>query len=168
MLRTFPPPWTALSGIDFARLAPHCQGFTVKLFTMHWPMMVRMWGDALAAAQSGAGARPRAAPGGGARCSTCATRTIAPHALADWRYPEPDEPHPVGAAAQARKIAAARAAAGAAPVAAMAHGYGPVDDFAARYATAWAASGGNVWVNRYGYLADAKLDAIGAIVRAPS
>src|SRR4029079_1546598 len=47
----------------------------------------------------------------------------------------------------------------------MAHGYGPVADFAARFATAWTASQGNVWVNRYGYLADAKLDAMGSSVR---
>ena len=85
--------------------------------------------------------------------------------LADWRYPEPEEAHPVSAASQARKLAAARAAAGATEVSAMAHGYGPVDDFARRYATAWRATGGKVWVNRYGYLADAKLDAIGAVVR---
>ncbi|MBL8834930.1 MAG: hypothetical protein JNL66_01740, partial [Alphaproteobacteria bacterium] len=49
-LRTFPPPWTAVSGIDFARLAPFARSFIVKLFTMHWPMMVRMWVDVLAAA----------------------------------------------------------------------------------------------------------------------
>jgi hypothetical protein len=166
VLRTFPPPWTALSGIAFARLAPHCQGFAVKLFTMHWPMMVRMWGDALAAANPALAddpELPRAVArlfdlGDGDLDDGAALRT-----LADWRYPEPEEPHPVSAAAQRRKIAAAREAAGGTAVAAMAHGYGPASDFAARFAIAWDASQGQVWVNRYGYLSDAKLDAIGAI-----
>jgi hypothetical protein len=163
VLRTFPPPWTAVSGIEFARLASHCQGFAVKLFTMHWPMMVRMWADALAAANPALAHDP-ALPGAVARLFDVSDDEP-PRALADWRYPEPEEAHPVGAEAQARKIAAAREAAGPAPVAAMAHGYGPVADFAARFATAWSASRGHVWVNRYGYLADAKLDAIGRIAR---
>jgi len=80
--------------------------------------------------------------------------------LSDYRYPEPDEPHPAGAAAQARKIRQARAGAGGTPVNALAHGYGPPDDFRERLRAAWQASGGRVWVNRYGYLRDAKLDAI--------
>ena len=160
-LRTFPPPWTAVSGVDFARLAPLCQGFAVKLFTMHWPMMVRMWADALAAANPALADDPLL-PSAVAGLLDVLDDT-APRPRAAWRYPEPDEAHPVGRAAQARKLAAARAAAGDVPVAAMAHGYGPVADFAARYAVAWEATGGKVWVNRYGYLADAKLDAIGAI-----
>ena len=38
--------------------------------------------------------------------------------------------------------------------------YGPIDDFERRLRAAWAASGGRVWVNRYGYLGDAKLDVV--------
>jgi hypothetical protein len=163
VLRTFPPPWTVASGVDFARLAPHCQGLAVKLFTMHWPMMVRMWADSLAAANPGLADDP-ALPQAVARLFDVVDDDR-PRARTDWRYPEPEEPHPVGAGAQARKIAAARAAAAGAPVAAMAHGYGPLGDFAARFRVAWGASDGRVWVNRYGYLADAKLDAIGRIAR---
>jgi hypothetical protein len=49
----------------------------------------------------------------------------------------------------------------------MAHGYGPVDDFRARLSTAWASSAHKVWINRYGYLSDEKLDAIGLVCRPP-
>jgi hypothetical protein len=84
--------------------------------------------------------------------------------LEDWRYPEPEEAHPVGGHAQTRKIRNAQAEAGDTPVWALAHGYGPVPDFARRFAIAREASGGRAWVNRYGYLSDAKLDAIGTIV----
>jgi len=85
--------------------------------------------------------------------------------LEDWRYPEPEEPHPVGGHAQTRKIRNAQAEAGATPIWALAHGYGPVADFARRFRLAHEAALGNSWVNRYGYLADAKLDAIGAVIR---
>ncbi|MCA3260792.1 MAG: hypothetical protein ING44_02520, partial [Telmatospirillum sp.] len=83
------------------------------------------------------------------------------------QYPEPDAPHPVGAAAMARKIDAARRRSAPTSVYAMAHGYGPVDDFRARLSTAWASSAHKVWINRYGYLSDEKLDAIGQVCRQP-
>ena len=158
----FPPPWTSLSGFSFARVTPHADAVMVKLFTMHWPMMVRAWGDALVAANPALAGRPEL------------PRALASlfdivddggfDRLEDWRYPEPEEAHPVGAAAQARKLIDAQAEAGATPVIALAHGYGPVDDFKHRFRIAWIATGGRAWVNRYGYLADAKLDAIGAVV----
>jgi hypothetical protein len=163
VLRIFPPPLTYLSGIDIPAMAAHCQGFAVKLFTMHWPMIVRGWADAIGRAN------PKLA--GDARLADHLARRFGfidhddpPREYAAWRYPEPEEAHPVGVHAQERKIRSACAQAKS--VSAMAHGYGPEWDFRLRYAAAWRASGGHVWVNRYGYLADAKLDAIGAITRA--
>jgi len=43
----FPPPWTLASGMDFAQCAKHVSGFSVKLYTMHWPVMLRFYGDAI-------------------------------------------------------------------------------------------------------------------------
>ncbi len=158
----FPPPWTTLSGFSFARAAKLCDAIMVKLFTMHWAMMVRGWGDTLVAANPSLRDHP-ALP-----------RTLAAlfdmtddagfDRLEDWRYPEPEEPHPVGGHAQTRKIRNAQAEAGTTPIWALAHGYGPVADYARRFKIAHDAARGNVWVNRYGYLADAKLDAMGSIV----
>jgi hypothetical protein len=128
----------------------------VKLYTMHWPMILRFWAEALGR------------PDDPALLLALAEALDLVDGEMDaelLRYPEPDRAHPVGAAAQARKIAAARAAAGTTPIFAFAHSYGPVEDVAARFGVAWRASGGSVFVNRYGYLSDAKLDAIGAIAR---
>jgi hypothetical protein len=154
--QAFPPPFSFASGFDFAAVAPHAAAIGAKLYTMHWPMIVRGWADALGAPED------PALLGALAEALDLVDAPIDP---ARFRYPEPEEPHPVGLAAQARKIAAARAAAGATPVLAFAHGYGPVADVAARFRLAWEASGGRVFVNRYGYLSDAKLAAIGAILR---
>jgi hypothetical protein len=158
----FPPPLSTLSGFSYRRAGGHCDAVMAKLFTMHWAMMVRGWGDALAAANPalrGHAALPR---------TLAALFDFVDDAgydrLEDWRYPEPEEAHPVGGHAQTRKIRNAQAEAGDTPVWALAHGYGPVADFARRFAIAREASGGRAWVNRYGYLSDAKLDAIGAIV----
>ena len=161
---TFPPPLTELSGLDFAGLGAIAQGVSVKLYTMHWPMMVRAWIDSLAAANPGIADDPNL--GRGVSRLLGFRDDPGPAMRAEWRYPEPDEPHPVGPRAQAAKIEAARVLAGSVPVYALAHGYGPVADFESRCAIAWRASGGKLWVNRYGYLADEKLDAIGRVTAA--
>ncbi|HET6518894.1 MAG TPA: hypothetical protein VFG47_03630 [Geminicoccaceae bacterium] len=159
--QAFPPPWSLVSGFDYRRAAPHAAGILVKLYTMHWPMMLRFYGDALRAANPGLGERLLAR--WLVRLADISDAD-GPARLDLLRYPEPDEPHPVGAAAQVRKIRTAQAeAGGAVPVYAIAHGYGPLDDFRDRAEVAWRASGRRMWVNRYGYLGDAKLDALGAL-----
>ncbi len=160
---SFPPPWTQLSGFDFGSLDGMCNGVSVKLYTMHWPMMVRAWADTIAAANPSLAGNPNL--GRGIARLFGIGDGPGPARLEDWRYPEPDEAHPVGERAQAAKIETARRAAGRVPVYALAHGYGPVADFEERCRVAWNASGGRIWVNRYGYLADAKLDAIGRVSR---
>jgi len=47
---------------------------------------------------------------------------------------------------------------------ALAHGYGPLEDFRQRLQVAWRASRRRVWINRYGYLTEEKIDAIGSVV----
>jgi hypothetical protein len=157
-----PPPMTLASGFSFRRAAPLCDAIQVKLFTMHWAMMVRSWGEALRAANPSLADHP-ALP-----------RTLAAlfdvvddaglDRLEDWHDPGPEEAHPVGGHAQTRKIRSAQLEAGDTPVMALAHGYGPLADFARRLRIAHDAGRGSVWVERYGHLADAKLDAIGAVV----
>jgi hypothetical protein len=88
-----------------------------------------------------------------------------PGKATDYHYPHPNEPHPAGNQAMQRKIDQARREAGKTPVYALAHGYGPADDFRRRVAAAWQASPAGVWVNRYGYLSDEKLRIIGQVTR---
>lgn len=147
----FPPPFHEVSGMDYARVAKHCDGISVKLYTMHWPMMLKFWSEGRDA-QFFREAQKWMNIGVFRRVEDC-------------RYPEPEEAHPVSERAQEEKIRAAQRAAGATPVYALAHGYGPVVDFRKRLGIAWRASGGRVWINRYGYLSDAKLTAVGEVCR---
>jgi hypothetical protein len=159
----FPPPWSLASGLDYARTARHASAIAVKLYTMHWPVMLRFYGDAILAAN------PRLDEKLLVR-ALVTWLDIADDeglpALADYVYPEPSQAHPVGARAQARKIVEAQIAAGSTPIYALAHGYGPQDDFERRLAVAWRASRHGVWINRYGYLSDAKLEAVKRISRS--
>ena len=152
--QAFPPPFHRVSGFPLSELGGIADGIGIKLYTMHWPMIARNWardlvGDADAArldvATAAVARRLRLVDG--------------PADGATLRYPEPHVAHPAGAGAQRAKLAEAAAAADDVPVTAFVHSYGPLPDVVARYALA-AASGLPVWINRYGYLSDAKVAAV--------
>jgi hypothetical protein len=159
----FPPPFNDWAGFTppIAR-ATDCNGVSVKFYTMHWPMMLRFYAEALLKANPGLDER-KLVPAL-ARWLRLADddrfRT-----LADCRYPEPEEPHPVGLKAMAEKFRAVRMNSRDFTVYGLAHGYGPVDDFAKRLRTIHEASEGKLWINRYAYLSDAKLERIKEVCR---
>jgi len=162
MPNAFPPPFSLVSGMDFSLAARHSAAISVKLYTMHWPMIVRFYGDALLKANPSVPERLLVK-------ALVGWLDIADgpgfDRLAEYRYPEPETPHPAGLEAQARKIRQAQAQAGPTPVYALAHGYGPVEDFRNRLEAVYRAAGGRVWINRYGYLSDGKLEAIRQVCR---
>ena len=58
--QSFPPPWTLLSGFDASSVSECGVGaIGVKLYTMHWPMMLRAHGDAIAASNPAVASHPR-------------------------------------------------------------------------------------------------------------
>ena len=167
----FMPPLTLLTGFDFAGAGAFCDAASPKLYTMHWTVMVDFWGRQLLAHNAGLDERllvhalaqlfdlGSSAPGDTPPADT----------LRDYHYPEPDEPHPVSEAAQLRRIAQARQLAGGSmAVTPLVHGYGPHDDFAQRFALVAGSEADGAWINRYGYLSDAKLDSIGRLWAAHS
>lgn len=153
----FPPPWTIVSGMDFRRVAQHSTAISCKLYTMHWPMMLRFYGDQILSANPGLSS------------SLLARALVRWLDIADdgglgtveaYSYPPPDVPHPVGSRAQARKIRQAQREAGDTPVYVLAHGYGPLGDFRRRLEVARDVGVHGYWVNRYAYLSDDKLEVI--------
>lgn len=159
----FMPPFSYITGLDFAGAAQHAASIAPKLYTMHWSLMVKFWGDVLLASNPGLDEEllvralvnllDLAEDEGGMR-------------IDDYGYPAPDEPHPIPNEPQLRKIEQAKAAAGGeAKIYALVHGYGPLDDFRRRLQLVADSSADGVWINRYGYLSDAKLDVIGKIWR---
>jgi hypothetical protein len=162
MPNAFPPPFTLASGMDFAKAGRHSSAISVKLYTMHWPMMLRFYGDAVMQANPGI---TEAKLVRALLAWFDMSDEIGSLRLADYAYPETDQPHPVGLEAQVRKIAQAQAEAGSAPVLALAHGYGPPHDLRRRLEAAWRASSHGLWINRYGYLSDEKLAIVGEVCR---
>ncbi len=158
----FPPPFSLASGIDFARIGRHANGIAVKLYTMHWSMMLRFYGDALMKANPRL--TERVLVRFLVRLFDIADDDGSPR-LADYGYPAPNVAHPAGLQAQSRKITQAQREAGTTPIFALAHGYGRVDDFRRRLGAAWQASGQKVWINRYAYLSDEKIKVVGEVCR---
>lgn len=189
----FAPPFSELTGMDFARAASICDAVSPKLYTMHWLVIVWLWARELLAAN------PRLSE---TACVSAIAEDLgiasegATLSLDDVRYPKPDEPHRVPEAMQTAAVAASVAAvhhAGTGPGAAdtgtgaadtgtgaadtgpgaagrgpalvtpIVHGYGPADDFRRRFEIAASTAADGLWVNRYGYLSDEKLDAIGSL-----
>jgi len=163
MPNAFPPPFSLASGFDFARAARHCTAVSVKLYSMHWAMILRFYGDAIR--QANPKLSEKVLVRALVRLLDIADDDGLPR-LEDYGYPEPAVPHPVGDKAQARKIAQAQADADTMRVYALAHGYGPADDFRKRLNVAWQASRRGVWINRYGYLSDAKMKIVADVCRA--
>lgn len=156
----FPPPWNRLTGFDFESAPAHCGSVSVKLYTMHWLQMVRFWGDTIM----------RANPDVDECLLLRAIQRLFDMIPADgtmqvsldqFRYPEPEEPHAIDSELQRERLRQAAATAGpGAALYALVHGYGPPDDFRRRFRLAWTTAPDGVWVNRYGYLSDEKLEAI--------
>ncbi len=157
----FMPPFSSITGLDFAAAAAHCESISPKLYTMHWSLIIKFWGDVLLAANPDLDERllVRALVNLLDLADELVDATID-----DYGYPEPDEPHPIPDGPQIRKIEQAQnAVGGGAKIYALAHGYGPLDDFRRRLQLVADSAADGVWINRYGYLSDEKLDVIGAI-----
>jgi hypothetical protein len=157
----FPPPLSLLSGMDFGAVADYADSINMKLYTMHWPLIVYFYAQELLERNPSLNER-------------VLVRTLSNlfdfedsdlgTKLSDYFYPRPHVRHRAGLRAQARKIRQASSAiAGRADLYPIVHGYGPESDFEKRLRVAWHAVTSGIWINRYAYLSQQKLSAIAAL-----
>ncbi|MFT7643851.1 MAG: hypothetical protein ACI9G1_005617, partial [Pirellulaceae bacterium] len=121
----FPPPWSSVSGMDLSVTNSPCSEFAVKLYAMHWAMMLNFYGEQILGANKSLDESLLVA----AMLSLLEIEKDAESpTLQQYRYPDPDQPHPGNDALQVQKIRDAQEAAGDTPVHVLAHGYGPLED----------------------------------------
>ncbi|MBT5873550.1 MAG: hypothetical protein HOH43_09040 [Candidatus Latescibacteria bacterium] len=157
----FMTPLTLWTGLDFGQISKYCDAVSPKLYTMHWSVMVEFWGRQLMS--SNPGLSEEVVVRALAHLFDLGDHITATR-ISDFGYPEPHEPHPIPNDCQERKIAQVCAEAGdRMHVTPLMHGYGPHDDFIRRFQIVADSDAHGVWINRYGYLSDAKLDAVGHI-----
>ncbi|WP_166819736.1 hypothetical protein [Thalassoroseus pseudoceratinae] len=161
---SFMPPYNRLTGFDFARNANVCDAISPKLYTMHWTQMVEFWGRKMLESNPGVD-------------ESILVEAIvrwmgidhdpSEKQLSDYGYPQPDEPHRVAHDLQRQKIQdVVDQAAGQCEVTPLVHGYGPPADFKNRLELVADSKADGVWVNRYGYLSDTKLQIIKDVWKA--
>jgi len=154
----FMVPFTLFTGFDFSAASQYCDAISPKLYTMHWSAMVEFWGSVLLERNAGLG-------------ETLVTRALAnvfdlgdhitANKLSAYGYPEPNEPHPIPNEAQSRKIQqVVNEVQNRSEITALMHGYGPIKDFARRFQIVADSDADGVWINRYGYLGDHKLETV--------
>ena len=161
-LQCFPPPLNEATGFDIGAQSAHADRIGVKAYTMHWPMIEA---DILGALRTRADFAPEVVARALSRI--LALSPDVPRDPAGIRYPEPDEAHPAASADIAAKMRTARGrVAAGTKMCGITHGYGPVEDVMRRFDAVAQGADGAVEINRYGYLSDAKLEAIGAKVAA--
>lgn len=160
----FAPPFTVLSGLDFAAAAEVCDAVCPKLYAMHWSLIVKLYADQMLEWN------PALDEGRLARCLVRLLDLVdedGDYHLSDYGYPAPEEPHPIGPEPQRRKIAqVAAAVAGKAKVHTLVHSYGPASNFQERFELALSSVADGIWINRYGYLSDEKLAILARLKRS--
>ena len=156
----FPPPWTIFSGMDYECVGRYSSAICVKLYTMHWPMMLQFYGQQLLKANHQLSEKLLVTT---LNNGLDITDNKSLNQLENFHYPTPKEAHLAGKQSQHRKIILAQKEAGKTPVYAVVHAYGPLEDFRQRLQIAQAASSHGIWINRYGHLSDKKLEIIGEL-----
>ena len=157
----FMTPYSTATGLDYAGAAEICNAVSPKFYTMHWSLMVQFWAEPILAGN------PQLSEESVVGCLVKLMDIddeFQGKRIADYGYPDPDEPHPIPNGPQLRKLdqcVEQISGVGLGDLYPLVHGYGPVDDFARRLElVAEHDSINGLWINRYGYLSAAKLDAI--------
>lgn len=155
----FPEPWNRLSGFDYTANSKIVDAISCKHYTMHWPMMMMNYNDALTEKN------PKLTDSLVAESLSKSFGAVSPtpSSTEGFFYPEPHEKHPVSLQELGKKQTIAEMDSTNAPVLPIAHSYGPTEDFAKRAEAVYSVSKKRLWVNRYAYLSDEKLDALGRI-----
>lgn len=157
----FMPPFTIFTGFDFRGASEFCNAVSPKLYTMHWSVMVEFWGKILM--KNNPGLDESLLVKALANIFDLGDEITA-EKLSDYGYPAPDQPHPIPDEPQIRKIKQVLAEADdQLQVTPLVHGYGPLEDFRRRFKVVADSSAHGAWINRYGYLSDSKLEAVGEI-----
>jgi len=157
----FPSPWNQLSGFDYKIGGEIASAISCKYYTMHWPMMLRNYSDALIRHSPNLSHKLLA----DCLCRAFEAVSPVPDSSDAFQYPAPQDNHIVSHTALTEKQKLLESECTSAPVWPLTHAYGPIDDMVARARAVFSVSKKRLWINRYAYLTDEKLSALGAMMK---
>ena len=97
-------------------------------------------------------------------CRAFETVSPTPDSSEAFKYPAPHDNHMVSHTALSEKQKLVEAECTSTPVWPLTHAYGPIEDMVARARAVFSVSKKRLWINRYAYLTDEKLSALGAMM----
>jgi len=157
----FPSPWNQLSGFDYATGGDIASAISCKYYTMHWPMMLRNYSDTLTLHNPNLSRKLLA----DCLCGAFEAVSPTPDSSDAFEYPAPQDNHIVSHTALSEKQKLVESECASVPVWPLTHAYGPIDDMGARARAVFSVSKKRLWINRYAYLTDEKLSALGAMMK---
>lgn len=152
------PPFNRSSGMDYGALAGICQSLRPKLFTFHWSALPRWYGSVLL--EWNPHLPERQLLDTLIECMDLPD-DLAPRSLAQYHIPAPAENHPARPESWRLKMDEVVAEVGGrAPVYAYAHSYRSEAQWKRMVAVLRDSPADGMWVQRYDYLSDIKLDIL--------
>ena len=158
----FSLPWGRMSGASYPDENGPVDVQRVKLYSFHWLMMVRWWTEAIMSWNRGSDLR--------ATNMTRATMSLfglelehKPSEITPdlFGMPDPDESHNLTPGSYTHRLENALSRRShQAPLMPVVHAYRSVEDFASLMQTIRPFARRGVWIQRYGYLSDEKLDVL--------
>ena len=158
--KRLPSPWNQLSGFDYATGGEIASAISCKYYTMHWPMMLRNYSDTLTRHNPNLSRKLLA----DCLCGAFEAVSPTPDSSDAFEYPAPQDNHLVSHTALSEKQKLVEAECTSTPVWPLTHAYGPIEDMVARARAVFSVSKKRLWINRYAYLTDEKLSALGAMM----
>ena len=157
------PPFNLSSGMDFRGVAQSVQSVRMKLFTFHWSVIPRWYGQTLL--QWNPQLAERQVLDALVECLDLPDG-IEPRSFADYNIPAPEEDHPAKPQSwRAKMDQVVDQVAGRAACYAYAHSYRSQAQWKRMIAVLRDSRADGMWVQRYGYLSDSKLDALATMWR---
>ncbi len=152
------PPFNRSSGMDYQALAGVCQSLRPKLFTFHWSALPRWYGSTLLAWNPDL--PERQVLDTLVECLDLPD-DLSPRSLAQYHIPAPQADHPARPESWRTKIDEVLAEVGGrTPVYAFAHSYRSDAQWKRMVAVLRDSPADGMWVQRYDYLSDTKLDIL--------
>jgi len=154
----WPPPFNRSSGMDYRALAGICQSVRPKLYTFHWSVMPRWYGQLL---REWNPSLPESQLLDTLVAALDLPDDVSPRTFARYHIPAPEEAHPALPESWRSKLdEVVDQVGGRTRCYAYAHSYRPAEQWKRMVAVVRDSRVDGMWVTRYGYMTDAKLQIL--------
>jgi hypothetical protein len=158
----FALPWGRMSGAAYASAEGAVDVQRVKLYSFHWLMMLRWWTDTILLWNRGSDVQPHILTQAFLRFFDLELEDPPPELMPEvFGMPQPDTSHNLTPGSYPHRLVNALSRRESqAPIMPVVHAYRSAEDFAMVLDAVRPYTQAGLWIQRYGYLSDEKLDIL--------